>query len=154
NAPLPDENDKLSRLGYLGAAASAEKATAGPDPKKMIDLVDLRDSGRALLGQGRYDESIAMFNRILARNPENTRVRGCLATALTAKGMGPEARDQPLRAVPERPALYTAHYNPAQCYRQLGDQTQMLLHLEAAYHHNPRYFEPARDLALAYAEKK
>jgi arylsulfatase A-like enzyme len=153
NSPSPAETEKLAHLGYTAAAASAERATTGPDPKKMIDLIDQRDRGRTLLGQGRFDDAIAAFKHVLDRNPENTQVREFLGTALTAKGQWKEARDELLRAVTERPALYTAHYNLAQCYRQLNDPAQMLLHLEAAYHHNPRYLEPARDLAIAYAEK-
>ncbi|MFO0982342.1 MAG: sulfatase-like hydrolase/transferase [Planctomycetota bacterium] len=151
NAPTPAEQDKLKALGYTATAATLDHDPTGPDPKDMIALLERRDLGNMLLHQQKLEAAEREFAAILEQNPENTQVREFLGTALMGQGKWAQARDQLLRAVVERPALYTSHYNLARCYTMLGDPAAALLHLEAAAHHNPRYVEAVRDLALQFA---
>lgn len=64
-----DVREKLQALGYLGSTAAHPSTGSLPDPKDHIaDADDLRRA-LALRQAGKDDDAIALFRRVLARNP-------------------------------------------------------------------------------------
>jgi arylsulfatase A-like enzyme/predicted Zn-dependent protease len=86
----PEEARKLASLGYLSSGATAGSGPL-PDPKDEIFVVrDLKD-GSGFFHTGRYDEAIAIFRRLLDRNPRMLDVWDLYSQSLQKLGRNEEA---------------------------------------------------------------
>ncbi len=75
---------QLSSLGYLPGVPSGPHAPT-LDPKDVIDLADRVLDATQLKRNGRFDETIALVDQILLRNPENVRARAVRGQALLSQ---------------------------------------------------------------------
>jgi choline-sulfatase len=64
----PEQTKKLASLGYLSMTSSPTGGPA-PDPKDEIETLQLLKEGLGLAAAGRYPESTATLEKLLARNP-------------------------------------------------------------------------------------
>ncbi len=103
----PEVTEKLRALGYIGAGApAAARIPAGlPDPKDRIEERILLLEGESLLHAGRAADALAVFERVLARQPGDRYATLRSGMTLLSLGRLPEAvlrLDQAVAADPER----------------------------------------------------
>lgn len=85
----PETVAQLRALGYLGAGSVAvdRKPPAGlPDPKDRVLERDRLLEGESLLRRGRFDDAVAAFDGVLAKDPENRFAMLRSGIALLKKG--------------------------------------------------------------------
>ncbi len=86
--PVPNSNadpellKALAQLGYVGNAGGGARNL--PDPKSVIDVLELLRRGEALDGEGRFLESIPLYEAVLRRVPGNFNAYGLLGSARLA----------------------------------------------------------------------
>ncbi len=101
----PDEESRsaLVSLGYVvgDPASNGSNVSPGrlPDPKAMIVVQSLLDSGVGLLSAGRSKEALAPLRSALSRDPRNKEVRQLLGVAYAALGRNSEAIEQLVRCL-------------------------------------------------------
>ncbi len=103
--PLADleTRKQLEALGYLGGASPAAAVAAGastaanlPDPKDRLALRERLTAAQEALEQGRVDTALAIFEEVLAAEPDNRFALSRSGVALLRRG---ERRDLE-RAIP------------------------------------------------------
>lgn len=87
----PEEAAKLAALGYVSASAATAPGESLPDPKSRIGDLAAIKRATALYREGRYEEAVASFRRILDANPRMVDVWGMLSRAETQRGHTDEA---------------------------------------------------------------
>ncbi len=100
----PEEAKKLAALGYLGSTA-AQTAGPLPDPKDHIAELNLMKDAARFDAQGRADDAIATYRRIIAANPRFTDAWSQLGRVLQQNGHSQEAIDTYRRAIEVAPSL-------------------------------------------------
>jgi arylsulfatase A-like enzyme/Flp pilus assembly protein TadD len=104
----PEEAKKLASLGYLSSGATAASGPL-PDPKDEIFVVrDLKD-GSGYFHEGHYPEAIAIFRKLLDRNPRMLDVWDLYAQSLQKMGRSEEALAALKKGVTASPDAAT-HY--------------------------------------------
>lgn len=128
----PEEAKKLAALGYLSSTSSAAAGEL-PDPKDRIGEIGDMVAAVRLMHDGRLDEAVAAFRKIIAANPRLSDAWTELGTALEKSGRYEEAS-----------AVYrTAIANTPELAGEFGlRRAAMLLHLE-------QYDEAERHARLA-----
>ncbi|HQR47607.1 MAG TPA: tetratricopeptide repeat protein, partial [Thermoanaerobaculia bacterium] len=86
----PEEAKKLASLGYLSTGATAGSGPL-PDPKDEIRLVGDLKTATGFFQSKRYPEAIALFRKLLDRNPRMLDVWDLYAQALQRMGRTEEA---------------------------------------------------------------
>lgn len=102
----PEEAKNLQALGYLGSAAAK---TTGPldDPKDRIGVLNDMVAAAKLSSEGKRNESIAAFQKILAENPQLTDAWQQLSVELESAGRYEEAAEACRKAIIASPDLAT-----------------------------------------------
>src|SRR4051794_1481052 len=100
----PEEAKNLTALGYLGSAA-AKTAGPLPDPKARIGVLNEMVAAAKLSAEGKRDESIAAFQKIVKDNPQLTDAWQQLSAELEAAGRYEEAADACRKAIVISPDL-------------------------------------------------
>jgi arylsulfatase A-like enzyme/tetratricopeptide (TPR) repeat protein len=92
-APDAETVAKLRALGYLTVPVEKRKGayTEADDPKKLIDVSNEYEQAIELLGEGRAQESIAVYEDIVRRQPRSSHAYQGLANALHQTGRPREA---------------------------------------------------------------
>ena len=93
NGPAPSQEDleRLAGLGYVTWRGETPRRDDAPDPKDMTDLFADLDRGSAVFVRGDYEQAREIFDRVLARDPENLMVCVRLAVANSLLGDGDRA---------------------------------------------------------------
>jgi arylsulfatase A-like enzyme len=86
----PEEAKKLASLGYLSSGATAATGPL-PDPKDEILVVRELKNGATLFQAGRYAQAIAVFQKLLEKNPRMLDVWDLYAQTLLKIGRSEEA---------------------------------------------------------------
>ena len=91
----PETRERLSALGYLGTAApdaalarGAATAANLPDPKDRLALRERLTAAQEALEQGRVDAALAIFEEVLAAEPDNRFALSRSGVALLRRGNG------------------------------------------------------------------
>jgi choline-sulfatase len=125
-APDAEAMEKLRSLGYLGGAAPPADAAHLPDPKTHIHALEDVKAGFRLAAAGRNLEALAVFDRLLAENPNIVDVRFKRGEVLHALGRDDEALEAYKAVLQVSPSLSEGLAIPmAEVNLQLG-------HLDAA----------------------
>jgi len=82
----PEAEKRLAALGYASWKGPVAVRKDAPNPKDMTFLFADLDEGSRLFVAGRYEASIAVFDRVLAADPENLMVTLRLAVAHSVLG--------------------------------------------------------------------
>lgn len=94
----PDAARRLASLGYVSAGAAPIVRADAPRPADMTALLDVIERAEGLFGDKRYNESIPLFQRVLAQDPHNLDAALSLASAYSALGQNDKAVDMFQRA--------------------------------------------------------
>jgi tetratricopeptide (TPR) repeat protein len=71
-AETPETLERLRSLGYIGGGAAAvrERFTDADDPKRLIELEQMLERAAEAQRQGRLDEAIDLYQRVIARRSD------------------------------------------------------------------------------------
>lgn len=89
----------------------------------MVTIAEALDTALALHGAGQLDEAATWYERILAADPEHSRVLYFAGTLFCQLGRTTDGRDLLERAVVQEPGLAPAHANLAKIHSGAGDWT-------------------------------
>jgi tetratricopeptide (TPR) repeat protein len=89
----PETLERLRSLGYIGGGAAAvrEKYTEADDPKRLIELEQIMTRAADAFRQGRLDEAIAMYERVIAARADTEDAYRRLALAHWRRGQPQQA---------------------------------------------------------------
>ncbi|MFI5180456.1 MAG: sulfatase-like hydrolase/transferase [Thermoanaerobaculia bacterium] len=104
----PEEAKKLASLGYLSSGASAGSGPL-PDPKDEILLIGDLKTATGLFQSAHYPEAIAIFRKLIARNPRMLDVWDLYSESLRKIGRDEEALDALKKGIAASPEGAT-HY--------------------------------------------
>ncbi len=93
-----DAKRRLASLGYVSAGAAPVVRKDAPRPAEMTALIEVIERASGLFADGRYAESIPLFERILAADPHNIDAALRLASAHSALGHNDKAVEMFRRA--------------------------------------------------------
>jgi predicted AlkP superfamily phosphohydrolase/phosphomutase/Flp pilus assembly protein TadD len=119
--------ERLRALGYLD--------TESPKGERNLAAV--------LFQEGRYDESIEAYRKLIETNPDDGGLRASLAGALGAVGRYDESLEQLNRAIELEPLNPEAYHNRGVIYEKRGDKEAAVTEYRTALRYNPQY-EPSR----------
>ncbi len=150
----------LDELRSLGYAASGRRDRGGrlvdpsrPDPKDRTDFLARYDEAMALLGRGKVDDAIRLFEELSRRDPRNPSLFLQWGQALILAHRLPAARRVYERLVAIDPAFGLGWYRLGQVRDNLGD----LSGAEAAYRRaievDPLAVDPRKALASLLADR-
>ncbi|HTS02227.1 MAG TPA: sulfatase-like hydrolase/transferase, partial [Thermoanaerobaculia bacterium] len=158
----PELAKKLASLGYLSMASAPANGPA-PDPKDEIATLQLFKEGLGLSQAGRFRESTAVLERLLARNPRIVDAWEAYARGLVQIGKPKEALAAIHRMVELSPAGQTNYLlSAANVCMQIGrlDEALKLSELAVArgdtggHEIGARAYLAKNDLVRAEAEAK
>ena len=126
----PEVLRRLSSLGYLASTTNRTPLDSGADPKDKIADYELSRKAIVLAMSGKPAEAVAMFDGVLARNPEFLDARNIMG--LTQQKLGKhEDAIQSFRKVLEKDSLnLLAHYNTGVSYMELDQLDAAVKELE------------------------
>jgi arylsulfatase A-like enzyme/Flp pilus assembly protein TadD len=121
---LPDAETRarLESLGYLaGAGAPPGGCRSGPDPRRMLPVLQVIDQGVREYHDGRHEAAAAAFRRALRLDPGNTMAHYYLGSALRTLGRHREAVAELAAAIERDPDNFTFRHEEAAEWFALGD---------------------------------
>lgn len=125
----PETLAKLRALGYVGAGAGDAQAPPGlADPKDRLQERDELIAADAAAKEGRLEEALTRFDRVLQREPNNRYATLRSGTALLAAGRYEEAAARLRTAVSVDPGRAEARYVLADALTRLGRHSEALPH--------------------------
>ena len=143
---------KLRALGYLTAPVQNRKGeyTSSDDPKALIDVSNAYDEASELKREGRAQESIAIYEDIVRRQPRSSQAYQGLAHALHESGRAPEAVAILEEAVRSGIANVAILGMLGAYLLDVGELEKAASLLEALVHREPDYAEGHNYLGTAY----
>lgn len=125
-AALPDPADRearerLATLGYVASEIRQPVRADAPSPRTMTHLFADLDLGSGLFVRGAYPQAIPVFERVLARDPNNLMVAVRLAVAHSTLGHSQRALDYFQRAQTIAPDSVDVRHYLAMHYDRSGD---------------------------------
>ena len=144
-----DALERLRSLGYVGASGSLRQPPPGlPDPKdKIADRTALLEA-EDLLRAGRWDEAVARFDAILAKDPESRFAALRSGIALLKAGRPEPAVERLQKAVALDPHRAEARYALADALTRRGDSSRAAEQWAELARLQPRRFEAWFNLGL------
>jgi arylsulfatase A-like enzyme/Flp pilus assembly protein TadD len=98
-----DAKRRLASLGYISSGAAPVVRKDAPRPADMTATMDVIDRASGLFADGRYKESLPLFERVLAADPFNIDAALRLASAHSALGENAKAIEMFQRALAIEP---------------------------------------------------
>ena len=89
--PTDEQLEKLASLGYTMASDISRERGGRPIPHEMTELFADLDRGSAFFGKKRYADAIAVYNKVLEKDPRNFMIHLRLAVAYSVMGQREEA---------------------------------------------------------------
>jgi choline-sulfatase len=148
NAQDPEVTEKLRALGYVGAGGGQGAIPRGlPDPKDRIAERILLLEGEALLRAGKPADALALFEKVLAREPNDR--YATLRSGIVLLGMGrlEEAVIRLQKAVKADPDRAEARYALADALTRSGQPARAAQEWMEVARLQPRRKEPWVNMA-------
>jgi arylsulfatase A-like enzyme/Flp pilus assembly protein TadD len=152
---------RLRALGYVASGAATREPPPGlPDPKDRIADRDALLAAETLARQGRFDDAVVAFDRVLAHDPTNPFALLRSGTALLKAGKLAQSIPRLTRAVEADPDQAEAHYALADALTRTGERTRAIDEWRATARLQPRRAAAWANLATVlgmvgrYAEAK
>jgi tetratricopeptide (TPR) repeat protein len=122
----PEIVKKLQSLGYIGArSAQGDRNLAG-----------------VAFEEGRYDEAVRQYARLVQESPDDGALRASYAGALGAMGNYDAALEQLTKAIELEPLNVEAYHNRAVIRERRGEREAAVADYQTAVKYNPQY-EPS-----------
>ena len=113
--------ERLSSLGYAsGATGTIGPAPSGVDPKDKIGVTNLLHDAALAAEDGRWDEAIPLYEKVVATDPQILTARIELGLALARRNQWARALPHLQFAVARMPGFADAHRLLATAYDALG----------------------------------
>ncbi|HXV76368.1 MAG TPA: sulfatase-like hydrolase/transferase [Candidatus Polarisedimenticolaceae bacterium] len=146
----PETRARLESLGYLGGTSPDAPAGDAPDPKTMIALLRGHFYGLGLNRAGRYQESVAVLEQLVAESPRSCDPYADLGWSYLATGRSRSAEGayrESLRALPQHGERL---WGLAEALRRQGRYEDAIEAYRASLVQRPEMFESHLGLALSY----
>ncbi len=144
---------KLGAMGYMSSPTNALKTDRddGPDPKDKIEIANMVHRAEVLQQDTNAEESIALLEQIIAKNPTNT-LYIKLATWLMRNQDCPKAIPILRKALELDPASSGTHFLLGKCLLTTEQYAAAIPELENLIAKVPNAVEAHSFLELAYAQ--
>ncbi len=127
----PEARAQLEALGYVGTFA-AETAGPRPDPKSKLDVVKRLGEARQRYERGDYAGSVAMYERLVAEEPQLIDAWEYYGMALRKVGRLPDALNAYRKALELSGGAPQIALAAAYAYAEAEDWEQARIHAELA----------------------
>ncbi len=163
-AVAAEDLEKFQALGYIGMTVQPAAAVSQslPDPKEKIAIFRTYRQAIQFARDGRFDEAIAAYKRILADNPQMVDVWERLVTVLQRTSRGEEALLVMRRIISLAPDNAAAHLRLGRALARKRQYDQAEAEARAAMDREPAqanellariaYERGSRDAAASYAQ--
>ncbi len=150
------QQETLTALGYIAATpgARSKDPLQGPNPKIKIELSNVLHEAMLAVEDGRWAESVPMFQRVLADSPTISVAQMQLGTALARLKRPAEALGPLRKAVELLPDSGPAHYELGLALFETGSIEESAPHFEFVAKKNPKWADAQYSLASVYARIK
>ena len=129
----PQDEALLRSLGYLSRGPRNRAAGAAPpDPKDRLAELHLYEKSEDAVTAGRMSEAIALLNRVLAEDPQNTLARRDLGMVYATGGDFARARACFEKVLAAAPDDYLSHYELGIVYDRLGQRKEAVDQIQTA----------------------
>lgn len=151
-----EQQETLTALGYIATTGGARSKNPldGPDPKIKIELSNLLHDAMMAVEDGRWAESVPLFQKVLADSPSISVAQMQLGTALARLRRPAEAIGPLRKAVELLPDSGPAHYELALALYDTGKLDESVPHFEFVAKKNPKWADAQYSLASVYARTK
>ena len=140
----PQILERLQSLGYVGGTSAGTQP--GP-PAAGADMTRSPQGERNLAGllfeQGRHQEALAAYERLVKIEPDDATLRTSIAGALGALGRYDEAMKQLDAAIRLDPLNVEAYHNRGAVFERRNDRKAAIEEYRRAVRYSPQY-EPSR----------
>ena len=143
-----EQRARLSSLGYFPGVPPGQEAPT-LDPKDVVDLADRVLDATQLQRSGRFDETIAMTDAILRRNPDNVRARAVRGQALLSQKRFREATDAFRELVALAPTIATYRNDLGSSLAGAGELAKAQVEWRKAIELEPHFADPRAKLIAA-----
>ena len=134
--------ERLSSLGYAsGATGTVGPAPSGVDPKDRIGVTNLLHDAALAAEDGRWDEAIPLYEKVVATDPQIFTARIELGLALARRKQWARALPHLQVAVERMPEFADARVTLAVAYSALGRGRDAEAELRAALAREPGHFQ-------------
>jgi arylsulfatase A-like enzyme len=146
------EMEKLASLGYVSIlkAVSSDTAETGIDPKDTIAIANQTLGAGLALKEGKRDEAIAAFRKVLGVQPNVYLAHYGLGEALVEQRKYQDAMGHLHKAIELRPDSAWAHYEMGLALMNTNDFTTSAVHLEITTRQLPEFAAAHSALAKVY----
>ncbi len=136
----PELFERLASLGYAaGATRDATAPPSGIDPKDKIGVTNILHDASLAAEDGRWDEAIPLYERVVSTDPQIFTARLELGLALARRGQWARALPH-LKVTAERePGFADARFTLGLAYARLGRRDEAIRELRAALEIAPRH---------------
>ncbi len=150
------QQETLTALGYIAATpgARSKDPLQGPNPKLKIELSNVLHEAMLAVEDGRWAESVPMFQKVLADSPTISVAQMQLGTALARLKRPAEALGPLRKAVELLPDSGPAHYELGLALFETGSIEESAPHFEFVAKKNPKWADAQYSLASVYARIK
>ena len=151
-----ETHEKLAALGYVGAFGGPKVSDPSqlPDPKDKIELFNQITSARMDSLDGKSDEAIAKFERVLASDPGIVDAHFMMGNEYFKTGKYPEALEAFKKALELKPDYEFAMINLANTYRKMGKVEEALAGFEYFLKKNPDNTQVLARIGELYLSKQ
>jgi tetratricopeptide (TPR) repeat protein len=136
----PQILERLKSLGYVGDSPAKAGASAAPTTRSPLGE---RNLAGLLFEQGRHEEALAAYERLVQSEPDDATLRTSLAGALGALGRYDEAMKQLDAAIRLDPLNVEAYHNRGAVFERRNDPRAAVEEYRRAVRYSPQY-EPSR----------
>jgi len=150
--PVQITDEQRAKLGSLGYLSGASSSAAAPtlDPKDVVGLADQVDKALELHANGKFDEAIAIADRVLTRNPENVPALSVRGQALLSQKRYREAAAAFASIVARNPSIAVVRFDLGSSLAGSGDAAKAEVEWRKAIELTPHFAEPRASLIAAY----
>src|SRR5262249_8843914 len=151
-----EQQETLTALGYISATPGARNKDPlqGPNPKSKIEYSNLLHEAMIAVEDGRFAESVPMFQKVLADSPSISVAQMQLGTALARLRRYQEALVPLHTAVELMPDSVPAHYELGLALCGTGSWQDAATHFELVAKKNPKMPDAQYSLASVYARTR
>jgi arylsulfatase A-like enzyme len=146
-AVSPQTKALLGSLGYLAGSPKPVSPSGGADPKDRLPELQLYEKSQVLLYYGRREEAIALLQRILKLDPQNTLARRDLGATFLDRKEYAQACAEFAKVLAVAPGDYMTEFEMGIAEEHRGLLKEAIAHVETACRIAPEAVQCRAELA-------